>query len=115
MSSGVTSRLFTYGTLQLAHVQRALFGRAIEGEPAVLAGYARETIEMTDETVLGLSRTATHAILRATGDRADRIEGKVYALSEAELAAADAYETDAYARLVVELEDGSAAFVYARP
>ena len=31
--------LFSYGTLRLAEVQRALFGRLVQGEPDAMPGY----------------------------------------------------------------------------
>lgn len=110
----MTALLFTYGTLQLPAVQRAVFGREITGRAAVLIGFRRETVRIADETVVGLSGATEHPILVRTNDPADRIHGAAYALDDAQLAAADVYETDAYARLPVTLASGEAAFVYAR-
>lgn len=95
--------LFVYGTLRQAGVQRAILGREIGGTPDALAGYALATIPI-----------AGHKIARATGDPSDRVEGLVLRISPAELEAADAYETDDYARIKVRLESGTDAFVYAR-
>ena len=49
-----------------------------------------------------------------TGDPADDIAGKVFAISEAELAAADAYEVDDYKRVLVRLASGRDAWVYVK-
>jgi gamma-glutamylcyclotransferase (GGCT)/AIG2-like uncharacterized protein YtfP len=94
--------LFAYGTLGEEAVQRGLFDRTIEATPDVLAGFALSALP------------AGHLIVDETGNPADRVPGLLLRLSEAELAAADAYEIADYARIAVRLESGAAAFVYAR-
>ena len=44
-------RLFSYGTLQMPEVQRANYGRLLEGRPDVLAGYALRPLPITDPDV----------------------------------------------------------------
>ena len=51
-------------------------------------------------------------IARASGAADDRIEGVVFEVSEAELAATDRYEVDVYARAEVTLESGRVAWAY---
>ena len=111
----MTVALFSYGTLQLSDVQRATFGRLLEGRPDVLAGYRLAPLRISDAEVVRLSGLAVHHIARRTGDPADRIPGLVFALSPAELAAADAYEVDVYARIEATLASGARAFVYVGP
>lgn len=111
----MTVALFSYGTLQLPAVQRATFGRLLEGTPDVLPGHRLAPLEISDPEVVRLSGLAVHHIARRTGDPADRIEGVVFALSEAELAAADRYEVDVYARVEALLASGARAFVYVGP
>jgi len=106
--------LFVYGTLRQASVQRAILGREVGGIPDALAGYALSTILIADPDVVATSGLASHRIAGATGDPADRVEGLVLRISQAELEAADAYETDDYQRMKVQLESGTDAFVYAR-
>ena len=110
-----TIALFSYGTLRQGAVQLATCGRLLEGVPDALCGYRLEPLAITDPQVVRLSGKAVHLIARETGDRADRIPGIVYRLTPAELAAADAYEVDAYARVEVGLESGARAFVYVGP
>jgi gamma-glutamyl AIG2-like cyclotransferase len=104
--------LFSYGTLQQPEVQRANYGRLLDGRPDALTGYRLEPVTIDDPAVVELSRKAVHTIARATGDPSDRIAGVVFELTEAELAATDAYETGAYTRALVVLESGRSAFAY---
>lgn len=107
--------LFSYGTLQLPAVQRANYGRLLDGTPDLLAGYCIEPLVISDPEVVRLSGKAIHTIVRYTGDPVDRVTGIVFEISEDELAATDAYETDAYGRAEVVLESGARAFIYIGP
>lgn len=107
--------LFSYGTLRQPEVQRATYGRLLEGRPDSLAGYRLVPLAISSAEVMRLSGKAVHAIARRTGRSEDRIEGVVFELSAAELEATDAYEVDAYARREVRLESGLAAFAYVGP
>jgi gamma-glutamylcyclotransferase (GGCT)/AIG2-like uncharacterized protein YtfP len=108
-------RLFSYGTLQLPDVQRATYGRLLEGEPDTLVGYALAPLEISSAKVIAVSGKAVHTIARRTGLASDRVEGVVFRLTEAELEATDLYEIDAYARVEAELDSGATAFVYVGP
>jgi hypothetical protein len=103
--------LFSYGTLQLADVQIELFGRRLDGEADTLTGFVVGTLEITDEAVVALSGEEVHLVLRRGGPD-DRIAGLALAVTDAELTAADQYETDDYRRIAVTLESGRGAFVY---
>jgi len=104
--------LFSYGTLQLAAVQQAVFGRLIEGDADAMVGWGLVPLQITDPDVIEKSGLAVHTIARRTGDPADRVPGVVYFITDADLAAADAYEVDAYGRVEVELASGRRAYVY---
>jgi hypothetical protein len=104
--------LFSYGTLRQTEVQVALFGRALDGQDDVLPGYSVSPLQITDPSVIATSGSALHTIARATGDPLDRVPGTAFRISEAELAAADAYEVADCARVTVLLGSGIAAFVY---
>ena len=107
--------LFSYGTLQLAEVQRATYGRLLDGTPDVMTGYRLTPLTITSPEVVALSGAPVHMIACRSGDPADRIAGIVYTITPAELEATDEYEGDAYARIEVRLESGAAAFVYIGP
>jgi gamma-glutamylcyclotransferase (GGCT)/AIG2-like uncharacterized protein YtfP len=69
-------------------------------------------VAIGDRRVVEISGQAVHTIARFTGRADDRITGAVFLLTQEELAATDAYETDAYARVEVTLESGRQAWVY---
>jgi hypothetical protein len=104
--------LFSYGTLRQPEVQLANYGRLLKGRPDALVGYRLEPVAIDDPSVVELSGKAIHTIACASGDPLDRVGGVVFELTEAELAATDAYETGAYERVEVILESGSSAFAY---
>jgi Gamma-glutamyl cyclotransferase, AIG2-like len=104
--------LFSYGTLQQPEVQRANYGRLLDGTPDVLVGYSLEALAIADPDVVRVSGKAVHTIARFSGDPSARVEGVRFELTEAELAATDEYEVDAYARTEVVLESDVRAFVY---
>jgi gamma-glutamylcyclotransferase (GGCT)/AIG2-like uncharacterized protein YtfP len=111
----VSIALFSYGTLQLAEVQKGICGRRLEGRPDALAGYRLAPLAISDPAVVALSGLPVHTIARRTGDPADRVAGLVLLVTAAELAAIDRYEVDVYARAQVELVSGARAFVYVGP
>jgi gamma-glutamylcyclotransferase (GGCT)/AIG2-like uncharacterized protein YtfP len=104
--------LFSYGTLQLASVQQARFGRLLTGRADALPGYARTLVEITDPQVLATSGERFHPIVAPSGNPDDAVEGKVFQVTPTELAAADAYEVDDYVRVELTLRSGVVAWVY---
>lgn len=108
-------RLFSYGTLQQAEVQRATFGRLLAGTPDSLHGYVLSSVVIDDPDVVATSGLAVHSIARRTGDPADRIPGMLFEVTRAELDSADDYETSAYVRAELTLASGTRAFVYVAP
>lgn len=114
MTEPALVRLFSYGSLQLEAVQRANFGRRLKGRADALPGYRQTEIEIDDPETVRLSGTTRHAIVAPSDDPADEVAGTVFDVTEAELAAADAYEPPGYARVLVRLRSGLEAWVYAR-
>ena len=105
--------VFSYGTLQLESVQQAIFGRLIDGEPDAVAGHELGEVTVTDPEVIAASGTAVHPMLIPSPDSRAQVPGTVFDLDDSQLAAADAYEVDAYARVLVPLVSGRQAWVYA--
>jgi hypothetical protein len=110
-----TVRLFSYGTLQLPEVQLANYGRRLDGEPDALLGYRLELLPDRDPNAVRISGAMTHMVARRTGDPADCVPGKVFLLTEKELAATDEYEGSDYGRAEITLESGRTALVYVAP
>jgi len=103
--------LFSYGTLRLAEVQRALFGRLVQGEPDAMPGYRQRMIEISDPDVIAKSGRRWHPMVEPSDDPEDAVEGMLFRLTEADVASADAYEVG-YVRREVLLRSGRRAFVY---
>ena len=100
--------LFSYGTLRQSEVQRAVFGRRVEGEPDALAGYRLGWIEIRE----GGEATRYRNIV-SSGNADDEVAGLVLSISEAELALADAYEgPTSYRRIKVILKSDREVYVY---
>jgi gamma-glutamyl AIG2-like cyclotransferase len=108
----VTELLFSYGTLRQRDVQLSTFGRGLDGRPDAIVGYDLDYVTITDPRVVATSGSDRHPILKPTERRDASVEGTVFAISEAELAAADEYEVDAYRRVAVPLRSGDHAWVY---
>ncbi|TAJ41488.1 MAG: gamma-glutamylcyclotransferase [Reyranella sp.] len=112
MVDGASIWLFSYGTLQQEEVQRATFGRLLEGRADALPGYATSLFEIADVEVVKTSGKTHHFMARPTGRAADEVPGVVFRITPAELAAADTYEVSDYKRIAVRLKSGLEAFVY---
>ncbi len=106
--------LFSYGTLRQPEVQRALFGRLLQGEPDAMIGWRSRMIEISDPDVIAKSGSRWHPMVEQTGNAGDAVEGVLFRITAAELASADAYEVD-YVRRAVTLRSGRIAFVYGDP
>ena len=107
-----THRLFSYGTLRQREVQLARFGRILEGRTDALPGYRVTFIEITDPDVIAASGSDRHPLVVTSTEPGDAVEGHVFELTDAELASADDYEVDDYARVEVVLRSGTTAWAY---
>jgi len=107
-----TELLFSYGTLRQPEVQRSIFGRELDGRTDAIIGYELDFVTITDPEVVAVSGSDRHPILRPSQAPDAHVDGTVFAISTAELAAADDYEVDAYRRISVPLRSGAQAWVY---
>jgi gamma-glutamylcyclotransferase (GGCT)/AIG2-like uncharacterized protein YtfP len=107
-------RLFSYGTLRDEKVQRAVFGRRLEGTPDAILGYRLGSVTISDPSAVSISGMAVHRIVDATGRDSDQVEGIVLELTAKELELADTYEDVAYKRAKVRLRSGNEAWLYVR-
>jgi gamma-glutamylcyclotransferase (GGCT)/AIG2-like uncharacterized protein YtfP len=105
--------LFAYGTLQDAGVQRSTLGRLLHGERDALPGYELSSVAIADPAIAAACGRTHNANVVASARHGSHVDGTVFEVSEAELAAADAYEDpDDYRRIVVTLASGRHAWVY---
>ena len=88
--------LFACGDFQQPEVQDRIFGRRLAGKPDALPGFCREPF------------------VQPSGISSDRVGGMVFAVTDADLAAADAAEPPNYRRSKVETASGLLAWVYLR-
>ena len=106
--------LFSYGTLRQPEVQVQLFGRPLGGSDDSLPGFRTDMLEILDPAVLTTSGERFHPIVVPSEDPKDFVAGTVFAVTEEEIWAADAYEVSDYARTLVLLKSGIHAWVYVR-
>ena len=104
--------VFSYGTLQLPEVQRANYGRLLDGVADQLPGYRTEYLAFSNPEVVAVSGIAEHPVARHSGNLEDRVLGTRYALTPDELVATDTYESADYHRVLVELASGVSAWLY---
>lgn len=107
-----TEKLFVYGTLRYAAVQRSTFGRLIGGAPDVLPGYTITMVTINDPHVVTLSKESVHPMLHRSKNESDEVQGMVLDLTVEELAQADSYEVETYKRTKVKLQSGIDAWAY---
>jgi hypothetical protein len=110
--SAATESLFSYGTLQLASVQLATFGRTLEGTADELPGFKKSLVAIGDPKVVEVSGKTHHPIVQFTGRAADAVSGTVFLITGDELRNADKYEVDTYKRIAVTLGSGLRTWVY---
>lgn len=103
--------IFSYGTLQMEEVQRANFGRTLQGENDSLSGWAVTRVRIEDPDVVAASGIEEHLALVPDAG-APVLPGMVLWITQAELAAADVYEGMNYRRVSVTLDSGRPAWVY---
>ncbi len=96
-------KLFTYGSLQLSHIQEKLFNRILSGTSDTLSNYEKGTIEVEGKT-----------FNTANAKPGSSINGTVYNLEQHELERADRYEGKAYTRIKVKLLSGIECWLYLR-
>jgi gamma-glutamylcyclotransferase (GGCT)/AIG2-like uncharacterized protein YtfP len=97
-------KLFVYGTLKQAKVQKEILGRTIQGIQVSLANYTKTTIEIEGET---------YPFLKKQKD--SYISGLILEISKEELLLLDEFETDAYIRKKKKLTNDTYAWVYCNP
>ena len=101
--------LFTYGTLQKAPIQLALFQRLLSGRHDQLPGYRLGHIEIMSDCMIEKS---VYKIITPCSLAPQIISGMVYEVTVNDLLQADEYEGVHYKRISVQLNSGLTAWVY---
>src|SRR6185503_4097110 len=105
--------IFSYGTLQDAHVQLSTFGRVLHGEHDELPQFEPSRVAIEDPRIVAALGRTHHANVTFTGRHESRVRGTVFEITDAELAATDRYEQPAaYRRILVTMASGKQAWVY---
>jgi gamma-glutamylcyclotransferase (GGCT)/AIG2-like uncharacterized protein YtfP len=105
--------VFSYGTLQEESVQRATFGRLLEGRRDELPGFEQSLVKIEDPQAAAGSGRTHHANVTFNGRPDSRVSGTVFEITDAELVTADRYEQlAAYIRIAARLASGQQAWVY---
>lgn len=97
--------VFVYGTLLVPDIMRDVTGRQYAGEAATLRGFHRY-------------RVRGHSFPGIVPEADSRVDGMVFTIGPAALAAIDRYEDDFYERRTVEVEtanDRLQAYAYVIP
>ena len=105
--------LFSYGTLQQKKVQLTIFGRLLAGQADELPRFERASVRINDPKIEAELGTTHYASAVFNGNDASRVDGTVFEITEAELAAADLYENASnYVRVAETLASGRHAWIY---
>jgi gamma-glutamylcyclotransferase (GGCT)/AIG2-like uncharacterized protein YtfP len=97
--------VFAYGTLRNKNVLKELLGRVPETNPSSLKGYRMDSI---------LLDGIYYPIIIEDPFSSDQIFGVYFEVDEAELIKLDIYESDAYRRIKILLDDNISAWVYSK-
>jgi gamma-glutamylcyclotransferase (GGCT)/AIG2-like uncharacterized protein YtfP len=95
--------VFAYGTLRDKIILEELLGRIPERYPAMLKGFQLSSIQLDGNE---------YPIIIQNPQSNKTIEGDYFLVNSSELKILDDYETDAYRRIEVLLENGTMAWVY---
>jgi len=99
----MTQYIFVYGTLRLKSLRRELLGHETLSLPGRLNGFSTGSVILD-----GIE----YPIITENPDSKETINGEYFAVDEQDLEKIDAYESYAYRRNKVELENGIVAWVY---
>jgi hypothetical protein len=105
--------LFSSDTLLDPAVQLSTFGRLLKGEPDELFCFEQDSLTREDPTSSATTGHARYAVVRFTGRSDTLVQGTVFEVSDADLAAADRDQPIEYGRIIVTLGSGKEAWVYA--
>jgi gamma-glutamylcyclotransferase (GGCT)/AIG2-like uncharacterized protein YtfP len=95
--------VFAYGTLKEKAIRKELLGYESESVPATLKGFSLGAIVLDN---------VEYPIIRENPSSDEIINGEYFVVNENDLEKLDAYESSAYRRILVKLENHQVAWVY---
>jgi gamma-glutamylcyclotransferase (GGCT)/AIG2-like uncharacterized protein YtfP len=95
--------VFAYGTLRKEAVRRELLGYSLVSYPALLTGFSLSTIVLEN---------TEYPIIIENPESLEIIDGEYFEVGEKDLKKLDDYESAAYRRKKVTLENQIVAWVY---
>jgi len=105
--------IFSYGSLQQEAVQLSTYGRVLRGDLDELIDWVRTSINVPASHKAAAAGITHYANVERAPGSGSRVAGTLFEITDAELAAADAYELDAeYIRVLAILGSGQSAWVY---
>lgn len=99
--------LFSYGTLQSKEIQMQVFNKLLTGTNDQLLGYKLKDLKIEEE--FGM---ADYFVAIPSENHEDFVKGKVFKVTNADLAKADQFESNAYKRIQIKLKSGTIAWIY---
>ena len=99
----MSKKLFVYGTLQDPEVQKKVIGRIVNSSPAKLSGFIKSEVVINNNT---------YPIIIKNPESSETISGLVLEIEPEDIKHLDEYETDAYKREKVALENDEEVWVY---
>jgi gamma-glutamylcyclotransferase (GGCT)/AIG2-like uncharacterized protein YtfP len=105
--------IFSHGSLQQPDTQVSLYGRVLSGDSDELVDFIRTQIAVPAAHKAAAAGVTHYANVLYVEGSGNRVAGKVFELTDAELTLTDAYEREAeYARISTKLASGRNAWVY---
>ena len=105
---------FSYGTLQQQSIQLEILGKILDGTEDNIEGYCVTQLEINDMSVVKISQNKMHPIIYFTGNKAHKVFGTLFSVTEKDLIKIDSYEVDAYQRVEIYLNSGKKSWVYVK-
>ena len=97
--------IFAYGTLKTAKIRKALLNRVVPSDKDTLSGFTLEKIYLDG---------IRYPIAVMDPFNKNQIHGEVFKVTLKEIQIIDDYESDAYQRIIVNLNSGRKAWIYTK-
>ena len=100
-------QIFSYGTLRSKEIQMKVLNKILTGTPDQIIGYKIKDLQIEEE--FGME---DYFVATPSENPSDTIDGIVFNVTNADLAKADLFESNAYKRTLITLKSGITAWIY---